>query len=161
VFSDSLDIYDPVTNTCSKGSPAPMPVSIWAKNACVYAGEMYIFGGRGSNGAPPETFVWSYNPSQDSWSAKTPMTASRDQFACVEVGGEIYLLGGRGADNRATDVVERFNPLRQTWSTPTRLPSSRVGLSAVAIGHRIFVVGGGRTVQTGSDFVEILDTDVL
>ena len=142
IFNDTVDVYDPVTNAWSRGRAAPMPVSIWARNACVYEGEIYIFGGSTVVGAPPETFVWSYNPSQDLWSAKTPMTASRQGFACAEVGGEIYLLGGYDPNNRAIDVVERFNPLQQTWSSPTRLPTNRMGLSAVAIGNRIFLTGG-------------------
>ncbi len=35
VFNDALDVYDPVTNTWSRGRATPMPVSIWSKNACV------------------------------------------------------------------------------------------------------------------------------
>ena len=56
----------------------------YGKNACVSDGEIYIFGGTTVVGGLPEIFVWSYNPSQDSWSAKTPMTSSRQGFACVE-----------------------------------------------------------------------------
>jgi N-acetylneuraminic acid mutarotase len=153
---DNVDIYDPALNAWSKGHSAPMPLETWS-DSCVYGGEIYVFGGMPTLGAAQEKFVWTYNPVQDSWSAKSPMTSPRQQVACVEMGDDFYLLGGREA-GPATDIVERYNPLRQTWSSPTRLPTPRLGAHAVAIGHEIIVVGGATKLP---DFIEILDTDVL
>jgi N-acetylneuraminic acid mutarotase len=153
-----VDIYDPATNTWSKGRSTPMPLESWAES-CVYGGEIYVFGGTTSLGSPTENFVWTYSPSQDSWSAKSPMTLARNFVACAEVGDEIYLFGGYPATgNTNLDLVERFDPLRQTWSSPTRLPTPRTPAGAVAIGQRIFIVGGSTKKP---DFVEILDTDAL
>ena len=153
-FKDYVEIYDPALDEWSVGQAAP--VASASAEACVFGGEIYLFGGR-TDGGGLEAFVYNYNPSTDMWSAKSPMLHAREGHRCVSLGDEVYLMGGRDSDG-TLDLVERYDPLVDSWVTRTRLPTARHWFSVSAIGDQIFTFGGSSDGRTLLDVVEVFST---
>ena len=73
--------------------------------------------GPGANGWEPVDNAWEYDPAADSWRALAPMPGKRCAAVAEEVGGKIYVIGGRmGAAHVTassnTDIVEEYDPAR-------------------------------------------------
>jgi len=54
----------------------------------------------------------------------------------------VYVVGGEGADEDVTGVVERYDPVVGDWELVAPLPSARAYCAAVALAGRVYVLGG-------------------
>ena len=80
------------------------------------------------------TYVWNGCP-------------GRQEFLAAAVGGNIYVMGGRGdgAFNDHRKDVGIFDPTASratTWSSGPDMPTPRARHGAAAVGDKIFVMGG-------------------
>src|SRR6266850_1743769 len=152
--------YDSATDkwTQKKGMPrAAHHAAIATAN-----GKLYVIGGFvppkdtqiPTGGAwEPIADVWEYDPAADSWKSLGPMPTKRGAAVAVQVGGKIYVIGGRtghafilSATN--TDVVEEYSPISDMWSAPKeRMPTPRSGGAWGTDGRRIYVAGGEVTTK--------------
>src|SRR5262245_50478376 len=86
--TNTVDVYDPQTNTWS--SAAPLPIATNHNAAVVAAGKLYAFGGTSNR-----TFV--YNPQTNSWSDVAPMRfqhANKIGRASCRERGRVSGIGG-------------------------------------------------------------------
>lgn len=119
---DTLQIYDPTTNTwrssLDAGSTlAPLPQARGGTGRAVYyEGEFYIFGGETTDGAGATANkvyerVDIYNPTTNTWRRGAPMPTARHGIFPVEAGGRIYVAGGGTvAGYSKSTKLEVYNP---------------------------------------------------
>ena len=78
-ITGSVQIYDPVLNTWSTGTPMPTPRAVMVVG--VINGKIYIAGGNNSSGNTDSSVV-VYDPITDSWSAAADEPTPRGQRSC-------------------------------------------------------------------------------
>jgi len=153
-----VEEYDPSSDTWEGKSPMPTPR--WGLASAVIAGQIYAVGG--SRACPhiivnPSSGLEVYDPSTDTWSAKTPMPTPRWDLAAAAVGGKVYAIGGWDPVSESVlETVEEYDPATDTWTTKAPMPTARTGLVAMSINDKIYAIGGfdGTTVV---DIVEVYD----
>ncbi len=134
-----------------QGMKSLMPTPVfWGSEASVN-GKIYIFGGtdRDSHGTQVMTgAVQIYDTATDTWSTGASMPTVRYLSTAVEVGGKIYVMGGRttGVANAGpVDANEMYDPATDTWTTKTKMPAPIRGHAAAAYNGKIYVFGGNTT----------------
>lgn len=85
------------------------------------------------------------------WTVLAPMPGgARQETSVVELGGEIYVLGGFDGAAQVVDRVEAYDPLTDAWRVRAALPFAVHHINAAAVGGKIYVVGA----LTGLGFVQ-------
>jgi len=128
----------PVGDNWLSARPLPTPR---AHLAVVNVGlELYGIGGETADGV--DNAVAVYDTQERQWSERAPkITAVADATAAV-LAGEIYVVGGRLEDGRATTIVEAYSPLNDGWRPVTPLPRPVSGGLALASGGKLYLFGG-------------------
>jgi non-specific serine/threonine protein kinase len=108
--------------------------------------DLFLVGGAlDSLNGEPSAATWRWQPEEDVWEARAPMTHAREHMAVVATGGRIYAVGGR-AHGRDSDelgsTVERYDPAADTWESLSPLPHPRSGLNGAAACGAVIVAGG-------------------
>jgi len=179
---NSVEIYDPKTNTWSEAAPMQVARQDLAA-AFGKDGTLYVFGGCSCTGTAvidyddPEVMrralieqleqrrsvkiTEAYDPKTNTWQTRAPMPEPRQMLAAARgADGKIYVIGGvlsySGMEKKAT--VDVYDPATDTWSEGPELHMARHGHTAVSTPHgRIYLIGGsGPKGPTAS--VEVLDT---
>lgn len=102
--------------------------------------EVYGIGGEAAEGV--DNAVTVYDTQERQWSERAPkITAVADATAAV-LAGEIYVVGGRLEDGRATTIVEAYSPLNDGWRPVTPLPRPIAGGLALVSGGKLYLFGG-------------------
>jgi N-acetylneuraminic acid mutarotase len=85
-----------------------------------------------------------YDPAADRWREGQRLPEPRCGFALAELGGDVYLFGGRESDDPSTasDKVWRYDPKLDSWSPDSDMPLARSDLAAVVEGRSIRLLGG-------------------
>jgi len=80
--------------------------------------DMYIFGGYNDNKLLND--LWEYNPENNTWEEKTPITkpSPRYDHSVCEINNKMYVFGGYG-DGYLNDLWE-YNPEKNTWEEKTQ-----------------------------------------
>ena len=92
--TNSVDIYDPIFDSWSVGTPLPEPRASFA--IAVQEGKIFVFGGtQGRTGSSTDT-VFIFDPVQHSWSIGDSMPTSRWANEAAVVGNRIHVIGGAG-----------------------------------------------------------------
>ena len=86
--TDSVEIYHPDTDTWSKLPGMPNPRHYFT--ASVVDGIIYVIGGYVNAAQPwiPATDVLAYDPSDSSWTAKSPMLSGRVHNLVIPFGSK-------------------------------------------------------------------------
>lgn len=155
---DTVQVYDPVTDSWSLASP--MPQSINHHAAIAVDGILYVMGGQvsASGGGPFVDTTYAYDPATDSWSERASMPTARSGIAAAVVDGKIYVAGGRPPHGNDFAV---YDPANDTWNSLPNMPTGRNHLGVVAIDNQILVIGGRFGAGFSSvitDVVEVFDT---
>ncbi len=102
--------------------------------------DLYLIGGDVDAGVV--NLVDVYETDNHHWrTAASKPTAVADATAAV-LFGEIYVPGGRLADNRPTSVVEAYSPANDAWRPVAPLPQPIAGALALTDGSLLYVIGG-------------------
>jgi serine/threonine protein kinase/WD40 repeat protein len=135
---DTVEVYDPSTNTWAKAAPMPT-----ARNHLAAAvgsnNRIYAIGGANS----PNT-VEAYNPSTNRWTIESGTHTGRHGLAAVTgPDGRIYAIGGIDPGGKSLNTVEAFDTKSNIWATVASMPTARAYLAA-ATGPdgRIYAIGG-------------------
>ena len=73
------------------------------------------------------------------WEIRAPMPSARTEVAAVELGGQIYVMGGYEKNG---DLVEAYDPKQNIWRRRASLPDALHHLGAASVGAKIYVIGG-------------------
>ena len=109
---DTLEVYDPTTNTWE--TLAPMPTGRSGIAGAVVNGCLYVFGGEGAR-RPGGTFNENevYDPRTNSWESAPPMPTARHGIGAAVVGTEMYIPGGAVLQGfGVTDIHEVFQAVK-------------------------------------------------
>ncbi len=134
-----------------------LPRSLHWSGVCSYDSKIYVFGGNEKSREVSTTYI--YDPTTNKWSAGANMPTGRYLCTAVEVGGKIYVMGGRQlvASTNPVNVNECYDPATNTWQTKAPMPQAIRGHGATAINNKIYVLGGNTGIYT--DAVYIYDTN--
>ncbi|ANE51437.1 kelch repeat-containing protein [Flavisolibacter tropicus] len=152
---NSLEIYNPVTNTWTAG--APMPGAARGVAATLGTdGSIYVFGGFIET---VSTAVYRYTPSANSWTTLTNMPIGIWEAAtATAANGKIYLFGGQQTSNgNAFNSLTRiYDVATDTWSQGANMPVAVKQHSAVtAADGKIYLFGGRTGANEPQDVVQI------
>ena len=112
IESKAVLIYDPDTNSWSRGSPMPRPRG--AGGVAVFNGKIYYAGGITNS----RSVKWFdvYNPAKDRWRRLPNMPIARQHFQAVVANGKFYAIGGASyAKRQLVKKPVRFNFETGTW----------------------------------------------
>ncbi|MBI3260556.1 MAG: hypothetical protein HYZ54_13945 [Ignavibacteriae bacterium] len=88
--SDSLQIYDPVTESWTSKANMLSPHS--GHSSTIYNGKIYVMGGMtNGSGAANKNFE-VYDPATDTWKNLPSLPQSLSNFSCNTVNGKIYII---------------------------------------------------------------------
>lgn len=91
-----------------------------------------------------------------SWSKLASMNVARYDFACAEVNGMIYVVGGCGMDGESLSCAEVYDPDSDKWTVIESLRRPRWGCFACSFEGKLYVMGGRSNFTIGnSRFVDI------
>lgn len=136
-----------------QGVKAPMPQGCGWGAQVAYGGKIYVFGGL--TGTQTESSLTLnttqvYDPATDTWADGAPMPTARYLATAVDVGGKIYVMGGRTIDSSGVggplDKNEAYDPATNTWAARRALPAPVRGHMAAPFNNKVYVFGG----NTGS-----------
>ena len=146
--SNSLFIYDPVTNEWTKGADMPTPRG--AATAQFIGDTMYVVGG--ANHFPYPIFgadhEWysvneAYYPNSNTWEEKAPMPTPREHLSSAVVDGKMFVIGGRQTTVESSlSANEVYEPLKDNWTRLEPMPTARAGHSVTAVNGTVFAFGG-------------------
>jgi N-acetylneuraminic acid mutarotase len=115
--------YKPATD--SWDSPAADLISGQYTGAVgVIGGKIYYACGQSSSGVGTDA-VQEYDPDLDTWTAKTPLTPSRNaNFQGYAVAnGKLYLFGGRDDLGNDLDTIDSYDPSTDSWDNVGLFPT--------------------------------------
>ncbi|MDH5548100.1 MAG: Ig-like domain-containing protein [Gammaproteobacteria bacterium] len=138
-YKNHVEIYDPLTDSWSSGSPSPV---VLAYNAgCVLNNKIYLLGGFTDTYS---STVYVYDPTADDWTLSQNMSIARDSPECVTLDGKIYVMGGSTEPNGTLlSTVELFDANAGTWLGVESMNFGRKSFLAETVSGKIYVFGGG------------------
>ncbi|XP_073013954.1 F-box/kelch-repeat protein At1g67480-like [Typha latifolia] len=100
--------------------------------------------------------VYQFDSHLNRWSMLAKMNNARYDFACAEVNGVVYAVGGYGADGDSLSSVEVYSPLKNQWTLIESLRKPRWGCFACSSEGQLYVMGGRSSFTIGnSRYVDI------
>ncbi len=126
----------------------------------VQGGEIFVIGGRLTNGAATER-VDVFKPSTETWRQVASLPAPRAGAGAALFGGRIHVVGGEQlSPPRTFDDHYVLASDGRSWEKSEPLSTPRHGVAVAGVANRLFVVGGATgpgvyTVFTVSDLVNI------
>ena len=89
----SVNIYDPTTDTWSRGADLPFPLSHMSSSSFVVGDAIVVAGGEKAHSDHVAT-VLAYSPATDTWKSLTPLPAERSAGVGSMIGNAILFSGG-------------------------------------------------------------------
>lgn len=102
--------------------------------------ELYVIGGETDGGL--DGVVHSFNVRQRTWRTAAPKPTPVTEAGGAVLGGQIYIVGGRLADNTITPIVEAYSPVNDAWRSVAPLPEPAAGGVVLADEDHLYVFGG-------------------
>lgn len=170
---DQIPIYDPATDTWSKGPSLPSDRRRGGAGSVIHDGKLYVVCGI-INGHWDGNVAWLdvLDLKTGQWSKLPDAPHARDHFQAAVIDGKIYAAGGRrshGVTKQVFDLTvpetDVFDIAAGTWSTlpaaTGNIPTQRAGSMSFALGP-LLLVGGGESLNQPQDLahnqIEALDT---
>ncbi|NQU05952.1 MAG: hypothetical protein HQ568_07650, partial [Calditrichaeota bacterium] len=111
--------------------------------AAAVDGNIYVFGGMGSDRREILNSTEVFSPRNNQWRTLSEMPVSLFRASAVNVNGNVYIIGGFTGEGRFNSNVIMYNTEQDTFITVARMPEPfRFSHSAVLVGDRILVMGG-------------------
>jgi N-acetylneuraminic acid mutarotase len=129
---------------------APMPAFQCETVAVTLGGRIHVVSGRAPKGEANRT--WSdqgdialhqvFDPATARWTTASPCPLARNSATGAEIGGKLYLAGGRRVGEGNSGQLDRYDPKTDTWETLAPMPKGAGGLAGAAAGDKLYVFGG-------------------
>jgi N-acetylneuraminic acid mutarotase len=125
---------------------APLPKAAGAIGCIPMGGLLHAVGGAVGDTTPEKLSLdWHlvYDPAADKWTPRAPLPTARDHIGIVEMGGLIYVAGGR-VNNFYTNshLHHAYDPKTDKWEARSPLPTARSGHGSVIYRGIMFIMGG-------------------
>ncbi|KAG5233181.1 F-box/kelch-repeat protein [Salix suchowensis] len=141
----------------------PMPGPVKAEfGVVVLYGKLLVMAGYSviDGTASASADVYEYDSCLNSWRKLASMNVARYEFACAEVNGKVYVVGGYGVDGDSLSSVEMYNPDTDKWILIESLRRPRRGCFAFGFGGKLYVMGGRSSFTIGnSKFVDVYNPE--
>lgn len=137
----------------------PMPGPAKASfGVVVINGKLLVMAGycmiEGNGFASPD--VYQFDSCLNRWSKVANMNVARYDFACAEVNGMVYAVGGYGINGDSLSSAEVYDPDQNKWTLIESLRRPRWGCFACGFEGNLYVMGGRSSFTIGnSKFVEV------
>ncbi|WZZ68199.1 hypothetical protein YC2023_079569 [Brassica napus] len=93
------------------------------------------------------------------WSKLDDLKEARYDFACAEVNGLVYVVGGHGVDGESLSSAEVYDPETDVWTFIESLRRPRWGCFASGFNGKLYVMGGRSNFTIGnSKLVDVYNT---
>ncbi|KAM7464732.1 hypothetical protein LguiA_032853 [Lonicera macranthoides] len=128
----------------------------------VLNGKLIVIGGypmiEGAGSASADAY--QYDSCLNSWSKLANMNIARYDFACAEVNGLVYAIGGHGIQGDSLSSAEVYNPDTDEWTLIESLRRPRWGCFGCGIDGKLYIMGGRSSFTIGnSKFVDIYNPE--
>lgn len=149
----NIYIYDPDTDTWTKGAKIPEDRRRGAAGAVVYNDKIYLIGGI-RNGHIDGHVRWldAFDPQTGEWQKLPDAPRQRDHFQAAIVDGKLYAVAGRRTSYATKQSFELTIPEVDVYDFSTgkwsilppsgNLPTERAGTTAITVGDKLIVIGG-------------------
>lgn len=144
-----VEIYDPASNTWSKGSTPPL--SMHHFQAVSYEGKIYVLGAF-TGGFPDESpipNIYIYHPETDQWEKgpEIPENRRRGAAGAASHNGKIYLVGGiqNGHIDGHVRWMDEFDPATGKWEELEDMPRYRDHFQIAVVDDKLYAAAGRRT----------------
>ncbi|MBA0834581.1 hypothetical protein Goarm_006921, partial [Gossypium armourianum] len=94
------------------------------------------------------------------WSRLADLNVARADFACAEVNGKVYVVGGYGVEGESLSTVEVYDPDTDKWTLIESLRRPRWGCFACGLNGKLYVWCGRSSLTIGnSRFVDVYNPE--
>lgn len=93
------------------------------------------------------------------WKTLAPLPSRRVYSTLVEVGGQVFAIGGCDDNGVPMDCFEVYSPEADQWTSLPPMPTARAGVAVATLGKRIMVIGGVGANQAPLKIVEMYNVD--
>lgn len=163
---DSVEIYDPKSDTWSWGSP--MPTHRSGAVAALVNNRIYVIGGGYKKADGKFKFLTTdeiYDPESDRWEKGPDMLQPHDYPGIAVLGDNIYIMGGHHPDATAGGpskdpgftFCEVLNAIDGRWVEIAPLPVPRFALKGAFFDEKIIVTGGVAFTGKGLTEYDLID----
>lgn len=102
--------------------------------------------------------VYQYESRLNRWNMIAKMNIARYDFACAEVDGLIYVVGGYGSQGTSLSSTEVYDPDTNKWTLIESIRRPRWGCFGCSFEGKLYVMGGRSNFTIGnSRFVDVYD----
>ncbi|KAL5973037.1 hypothetical protein ACLOJK_039844 [Asimina triloba] len=141
----------------------PMPGTAKAAfGVVVLDGKLLVIGGYSADSTSVfvSSDMYQYDSRLNSWGMLGKMNVARYDFACAEVDGMVYAVGGYGADGQSLSCAEVYDPEKNAWTLIESLRRPRWGCFACGFEGKLYVMGGRSSFTIGnSRFVDVYNPE--
>jgi hypothetical protein len=142
-------LFEPIELGSRWFTSRPLPESLSAASAVAIGTDVYVIGGRQSDGTiNAELHV--YDSAGRVWHTAAAKPQPSVNSAAVPLVGLIYVVGGETADGQESDIVEVYSPAADTWQQAASLPKAISDGLVVTDGAQLYHLGG-RTNGVATD----------
>ncbi len=117
-----------------------MPIMVQFFSACMVKGGIVVCGGWKPGEAVSQ--CWLLSTSTQQWRPLPNLNTARYRQASVCVGGQVYVVGGEGANEKSLSSVETLQINGKQWDVVPDLPEAVEHPLAAANGQYVYVFGG-------------------
>mmetsp|Transcript_19554 Transcript_19554/g.26844 ORF Transcript_19554/g.26844 Transcript_19554/m.26844 type:complete len:450 (-) Transcript_19554:117-1466(-) len=107
--------------------------------------------------------VLKFSPKDGTFTSLRNAPRQRYRHAGVEIGGKLWVVGGRDVEDNLIAEIDVYDPEENTWSTPISLPPEYLTSDNAAFidssGKKLFVAGGWNQGYVALDTTFSIDVD--
>ncbi|KAF3787109.1 F-box/kelch-repeat protein [Nymphaea thermarum] len=144
---------------CGHQPLPPMPGPLMAAFGVVTVdSKLLVMAGYVVDGGPETVSadVYQYDSRLNRWSTLSRMNVARYDFACAEVDGMVYVVGGYGSNGENLSSAEVYDPDKNEWTMIESMRRPRWGCFAYGFEGRLYIMGGRSSFTIGnSRFVDV------
>jgi N-acetylneuraminic acid mutarotase len=133
-----VDVYE--TDSRQWRTAASKPTAVADATAAVLFGEIFVPGGRLSDGQPTSV-VEAYSPTNNAWRPVAPLPKPITGGLTLSDGRFLYLFGGWDGERFLNDVYT-YNPNEDNWQVLPPMKQKRAFATGGLLANQLFVVGG-------------------
>jgi len=136
-----VNLVDILETDSGEWQPASAkPTAVSETTAAVLFGEIYVPGGRLSDGRPTAV-VESFSPANNAWRPVSPLPHPISGGLILSDGNTLYFLGGWDGERFLADGYV-YDPVEDSWSALPPMKHARANAAGGLVANRLYVIGG-------------------